>query len=310
MKISSLRLFFALPAIAVVHAQQGYTDTPIIPGTKWRVHDGDRPRPPVIAPGASFSQLAPAPADAIVLFDGRDLSRWSNAKGDAAQWKIGDGFFETVRGTGMIRTRDKFADFQLHLEFATPSTVQGSSQGRGNSGVMINGMYEVQILDSYENVTYADGQAGALYGQQPPLFNASKPPGEWQSYDIVFESPRWDASGKLTKKAAVTVIHNGVVLHHRQEYFGRTDGIGGLAHKSLGTYGTPHPPEVFIELQDHNNPVRFRNVWVRNLYPADYVATSAPERARTDGQSTEARGGFLGWIKRLWRKSENRSAPP
>ena len=243
----------------------GYQDTPIIPGTTWHVHDGERPRPAVVTPGATFSHLAPAPSDAIVLFDGKDLAKWSNAKGEAAQWKVTDGAFETVRGTGMIRTRDKFTDFQLHLEFATPSVVQGSSQGRGNSGVMINGMYEVQILDSYNNPTYADGQAGALYGQQPPLVNASKPPGEWQSYDIVFESPRWDAAGEVVKKAAVTVIHNGVVVQHRQEYFGRTDGIGGIPHKTLGTYGAPHAPAVFIELQDHNNPVRFRNVWVREL---------------------------------------------
>lgn len=256
-------IIFAATSLAA--AELGYKDTPLIPGTPWHVHDSDRPRPPVVTPGATFSHLAPAPSDATVLFDGKDLSKWSNAKGDAAQWKIADGYFEAVRGTGMLRTRDKFEDFQLHLEFATPADVKGSSQGRGNSGVMINGMYEVQILDSYENPTYADGQAGALYGQQPPLVNASKPPGEWQTYDIIFESPRWDPAGTLVKKAAVTVLHNGVVLHHRQEYFGRTDGIGGMPHKSLGTYGKPHPPAVFIELQDHNNPIRFRNIWVREL---------------------------------------------
>lgn len=256
-------IIFAATSLAA--AELGYKDTPLIPGTPWRVHDSDRPRPPVVTPGATFSHLAPAPSDATMLFDGKDLSKWSNAKGDAAQWKIADGYFEAVRGTGMLRTRDKFEDFQLHLEFATPADVKGSSQGRGNSGVMINGMYEVQILDSYENPTYADGQAGALYGQQPPLVNASKPPGEWQTYDIIFESPRWDPAGTLVKKAAVTVLHNGVVVHHRQEFFGRTDGIGGMPHKSLGTYGKPHPPAVFIELQDHNNPIRFRNIWVREL---------------------------------------------
>ena len=294
------RLFTALLlAAGTLPAQDlGYKDTPLIPGTPWHVHDGDRPRPPVVTPGATFSHLAPPPSDATVLFDGRDLAKWSNPRGGDAQWKIVDGYCEAVRGTGMIRTRDKFEDFQLHLEFATPSVVSGSSQGRGNSGVMINGMYEVQILDSYDNPTYADGQAGALYGQQPPLVNASKPPGEWQSYDIIFESPRWETRAvpakemptpwwralllwlgvspspppakpetqlELVKKAAVTVIQNGVVLQHRHEFFGRTDGIGGLAHKSLGTYGAPHPPAVFIELQDHNNPVRFRNIWVREL---------------------------------------------
>lgn len=246
----------------------GYKDTPMIPGTPWHVHDSDRPRPPIVTPAATFSQLAPAPADAVVLFDGKNLDRWTDAKGGETKWKLGDGYFEAVRGTGMIRTKDKFTDFQLHLEFSTPKPAVGTSQGRGNSGVMINGMYEVQILDSYENLTYADGQAGALYGQQPPLVNASKPPGEWQTYEIIFESPRWNPAGELVKKAAVTVIHNGLLLHHRQEFFGRTDGIGGLAHKMLGSYGDPHPPAVFIELQDHNNPVRFRNIWVREIVPA------------------------------------------
>ncbi|MEO5959475.1 MAG: DUF1080 domain-containing protein [Opitutaceae bacterium] len=263
----SFPVFFTGVFVSIRAADLGYKDTPIIPGTEWHVHDSDRPSPSVVTPGQSFSHLAPAPSDAIVLFDGKDLERWSDRSGGEAKWKIGDGYFESVRGTGMIRTKDKLADFQLHLEFASPADVQGTSQGRGNSGVMINGMYEVQILDSYDNPTYADGQAGAIYGQQPPLVNASKPPGEWQSYDIVFESPRWDANGQLVKKAAVTVIHNGVLLHHRQEFFGRTDGIGGLAHKSLGTYGAPHPPEVFVELQDHNNPVRFRNVWIRSFAP-------------------------------------------
>jgi hypothetical protein len=256
---------FMLASVSLHAADLGYTDTPPIPGTEWRVHDANRPRPTVVVPGETFSHLAPAPSDATVLFNGQDLAQWSDPKGEAAQWKIGEGYFEAVKGTGMVRTKGKFADFQLHLEFATPSDVSGDSQNRGNSGVMINGMYEVQILDSYENPTYADGQAGALYGQQPPLVNASKPPGQWQTYDIVFESPRWNESGELVKKAAVTVFHNGVVLHHRQEYFGRTDGIGGVPHKSLGTYGKPHDPAVFIELQDHNNPIRFRNIWVREL---------------------------------------------
>jgi hypothetical protein len=265
LKLSPALLLLLAGTSAIAADSLGYKDTPIIPGTNWHVHDSDRPRPPIVTPGATFSHQAPPPSDATVLFDGKDLAKWSNAKGDAAQWKIGDGYFEAVRGTGMLRTKDRFADFQLHLEFATPSEVQGNSQGRGNSGVMINGMYEVQILDSYENPTYADGQAGALYGQQPPLVNASKPSGQWQTYEIIFESPRWNADGALVKKAAVTVIHNGVVLHHRREYFGRTDGIGGIPHKTLGTYGKPHPAEVFIELQDHNNPIRFRNIWIRGL---------------------------------------------
>ena len=239
----------------------GYSDTPLIPGTQWHVHDGTRPVPRIVTPGATFSHDAPAPSDAVVLFDGKDLSRWTHSAnpGSAAQWKVEGGYMEVVPKTGSLRTRDKFADFQLHLEFATPAKVEGNSQGRGNSGILFNGIYEVQVLDSYNNPTYPDGQCGALYGQSPPLVNASKPPGQWQSYDIIFESPRWDASGKLTKKANVTVIQNGVLLHHKREYQGNTP------HRANGDYNNPHAPEVFIELQDHNNPMRFRNVWLRPI---------------------------------------------
>jgi hypothetical protein len=237
----------------------GYSDTPIIPGTKWHVHDGDRPVPKVVKPAETFSHLAKPPADAIALFDGKDLSKWQIASGGEAKWKIENGYMEVAPKAGSIQTRDRFADFQLHLEFATPAEVKGDSQGRGNSGVLFNGIYEVQVLDSYNNPTYPDGQAGALYGQTPPLRNASKPPGQWQSYDIIFESPRWDADGKLVKKANVTVIHNGVVLHHKREYQGNTP------HRANGNYNKPHPPEVFIQLQDHNNPMRFRNIWLRKL---------------------------------------------
>ncbi len=242
----------------------GYDDTPIIPGTTWHVHDGKRPQPRIVTAGEAFSQQAKPPSDAVALFDGSDLSQWESSRGGEARWKVENGHFETARRTGAIRTRDKFADFQLHLEFATPVLVRGNSQGRGNSGVIINGMYEVQVLDSYHNKTYPDGQCAAIYGQAPPLVNASKAPGQWQTYDIVFESPRWN-EGELVKNANVTVIHNGAVVHHKREYFGRTDGIKGLPHKSLGTYGKPHPPEVFIELQDHGNPVRYRNIWIRTL---------------------------------------------
>lgn len=238
----------------------GYQDTPLIPGTKWHVHDGLRPQPKIVTPGKTFSHNAPAPSDAIVLFDGKDLAKWQVGDGEKAKWIVKDGFMEVAPKTGSIRTRDKFADFQLHLEFATPEKVEGNGQGRGNSGVLFNGVgYEVQVLDSFNNKTYPDGQAGALYGQTPPLVNASKPPGEWQTYDIIFESPRWDKDGKLEKKANVTVIHNGVLLHHKREYLGNTP------HKVNGDYNNPHPPEVFIQLQDHNNPTRFRNIWLRPI---------------------------------------------
>jgi hypothetical protein len=235
----------------------GYSDTPMIPGTQWHVHDGNRPQPRVVTPGATFSQKAAPPSDAVVLFDGKDFSKWRGEQGEV-KWKIAEDYMETTR-TGRIRTKDEFGDFQLHLEFATPSKVEGSGQGRGNNGVNIYGRYEIQVLDSYQNPTYPDGQAGAIYGQTPPLVNASRPPGEWQSYDIIFEGPRWNADGKLVKKAYVTVLHNGVVVHHRRELIGYTE------HRIVGNYDDPQPPKGFIELYEHGNPVRFRDIWIRPL---------------------------------------------
>ena len=260
----------AIPLLAQEGDGLGYKSTPPIPGTPWLVHDGDRPQPRVVAPGATFSLLAPPPSDAVVLFDGRDLSKWESIRGGDPKWTVANGILEVVRGSGNIRTRQRFGDFQLHLEYAEPATVVGKGQKRGNSGVLINGMYEVQILDSYDNPTYPDGQAGALYGQTPPLVNACKAPGEWQSYDIIWESPRWDAAGVLVKRAAVTVIQNGVVLHNRREFFGQTDGINGFPHKALGAYVKPHPPEVVVELQEHRDRVRFRNIWIRELGEYDH----------------------------------------
>jgi hypothetical protein len=242
----------------------------MLPGGKWHVHDPDRPQPRVVTPGAAFSQSAPPPSDAEMLFNGADLSKWQNSQGGDATWKVRDGYMEVTPG-GDIRTRGRWADFQLHVEWAAPVPATGSGQGRGNSGILINGMYEVQVLDSYEAKTYPDGQAGAIYGQSPPLVNASKPPGEWQTYDIVFESPRWDAQGHLVKKACLTVLHNGVVVQNHYELIGGTDGLSSLVPwKSLSKYPPPHPPEVFIELQEHGaNPVRYRNIWIRRLGETD-----------------------------------------
>jgi hypothetical protein len=234
--------------------QVGYTDTPLIPGTKWRVHDSTRPHPPVVAPGAA-TEPAPPPADAIVLFGGKDLAQWTG-KGGEARWTVRDGYME-VNGTGAIATREGFGDCQLHIEWATPAEVRGESQGRGNSGVFLMGRYEVQILDSWDNVTYADGQAAALYGQHPPLVNVCRPPGEWQTYDIVFRAPRF-ADGELVAPARVTVIHNGVVVHDA------TEMIGPTGHRTVPPY-KPHPDQEPLELQDHGNPTRFRNIWIRRL---------------------------------------------
>lgn len=240
-----------------LHAGVGYKDTPMQPNGKWHVHDSDRPMAKVVTPGETFSQGAPAPSDAIVLFDGKDLSKWSGSKG-AATWKVENGYMEAIKGAGDIRTKDEFGDCQLHLEFATPSMPNAHSQDRGNSGVFLMGRYEIQVLDCFENQTYADGQTGAIYSQSPPLANACKKPGEWQSYDIIWEGPRWDADGKLTKPAYVTVIHNGVVLHNHKELLGDTP------HRAVGKYHK-HPPTGPIQLQDHGNPMRFRNIWVRPL---------------------------------------------
>lgn len=239
-------------------ANEGFTDTPMQPNGKWHVHDPSRPVPPVVTPGEAFSHMAPAPSDAVVLFDGKDLSKWQGDKGEP-QWKVENGYMETMPKTGAIRTKEEFGDFQLHLEFATPSQVSGKGQGRGNNGVNIYGRYEVQILDSYENYTYADGGAGAIYGQWPPLVNASKKPGEWQTYDIIWEGPRWDAEGKLTRKASLTVLHNGVAVQNKQELWGNTNW------RIVGNYNRPHPSKGPIVLAEHGNAVRFRNIWIRPL---------------------------------------------
>jgi hypothetical protein len=194
-----------------------------------------------------------------VLFDGKDLSKWKNNKGAAAAWKVENGYMEVAAKAGDITTKDEFGDFQLHLEFATPAKVEGNSQGRGNSGIFLHGIYEMQVLDCYENPTYPDGQAGAMYGQYPPLVNPIKKPGEWQTYDIIFEGPQWDKDGKLIKKACVTSILNGVVVQHKKEYMGPTK------HKETTSYDGVKTSRGPISLQDHGNPMRFRNIWIRPL---------------------------------------------
>jgi hypothetical protein len=237
------------------------TNTAAPPAPQWRIHDRARPQPPVVTPGQTFSQGAPAPSDAEVLFDGKDLSKWQNDRGQDAPWVVTNGYMECA-GRQNIRTKGKWADFQLHLEFSEPAPPRGSDQSRGNSGVLINNMYEVQVLDSYENKTYPDGQCAAIYGQSPPLVNACKPPGEWQAYDIIFEPPRWNEQKELVKKAVVTVLHNGVVVQNHFQLLGITDGI---SRETPNEYGVVHPPEVFIELQYHGGAVRYRNLWIRKL---------------------------------------------
>lgn len=238
----------------------GYNDTPFIPGSEYRVHDSTRPQPPVVTPGTESSQDAAGavPSNAVILFDGADLSQWENCKGGgAAGWKVENGYMEVVPQSGNIRTTEIFGDCQLHVEWCAPTEIKGSSQGRGNSGVFLMELYEVQVLDCYDNPTYADGTTGAIYGQFPPLVNACRKPGEWQTYDIVWFAPRFEGE-RLVHPARVTVFLNGVLVQHNTEVMGPTK------HKTTPEY-KPHPEKGPLMLQDHKNPVRFRNIWYRPL---------------------------------------------
>ena len=238
----------------------GYDDTPVLPGSEYRVHDKARPEPRVVTPAPADDSGAP-PSDAVVLFDGRDLSGWVGGDGSAAKWKVENGYMEVVRNTGNIASKERFGDCQLHVEYASPAEVKGDSQGRGNSGVFLMGLYEIQVLDNYDNPTYADGTVGAIYGQYPPLVNPSRRPGEWQTYDIIWEGPRFDGD-KLARPARVTVLLNGLLLQHAQELQGPTQ------HRKLAEY-KPHPTTGPLVLQDHGDLVRFRNIWYRPLTGCD-----------------------------------------
>lgn len=212
--------------------------------------------PPIVTPGKSN---ADPPSDAIVLFDGSSLSKWRSDKDSGeAKWKVQDGYMEVVRGTGDIATKDEFGDCQLHIEWATPSEVKGEGQERGNSGVYLMDRYEVQVLDSYNNKTYYHGQAGAVYKQHAPLVNASRKPGEWQTYDIIFKAPKFDEQGKVIERARVTLLHNGVLIQNNVEIYGNT------YHDRPALY-IAHPSKAPVKLQDHGNPVRYRNIWIRQL---------------------------------------------
>jgi Domain of Unknown Function (DUF1080)/Domain of unknown function (DUF3471) len=231
------------------------------PDLNWLDHDRDRPLPPVVNPGTFSTQEQPGqpPSDATVLFDGKDLSQWVAMDGNPTKWIMRDGYMECVKGSGYVRTLQNFGDCQLHVEWATPTPPHGEGQGRGNSGVFFGlESYEVQVLDSYEANTYPDGQAAAIYGQYPPLVNASRPPGQWQTYDIIYTAPRFDAEGKVTSPARMTVFHNGVLVQNNVELTGPTSWLERAPYRA-------HPEKQPISLQDHGNPVRFRNIWVREL---------------------------------------------
>jgi hypothetical protein len=251
-----------LGTVAIGQEQRpGFQDTPPLPNQKWKVHDSNRPYPPVVTPGKSCGD---APSDAVVLFDGKDLSNWiqmgrgaDRGKQIPPRWKVENGYLETGAKSGDLLSKEKFGDAQYHVEWASPNPPKGVDQDRGNSGFIIMSRYEIQVLDSYQSLTYADGQAGAIYGQWPPLVNPIRKVGEWNSYDIIFTAPRFE-SGKLTKPAYVTVLFNGVLVHHHQEI------IGPMTYRGTRPYQA-HGPEEPLLLQDHDHPVRYRNIWVRRL---------------------------------------------
>jgi hypothetical protein len=248
----------ALLAASVLLASSVVAQNPQPGINDWPQHSRERPPAPIVTPGAP-SLPVPPPADAVVLFDGRSLAKWEDGKGGPAKWKlVAGGAMEVAAGTGGIQTREAFGDVQLHVEWMTPNPPRGKDQDRGNSGVFLMGKFEVQVLDSYENVTYADGQAASIYGEYPPLVNVSRKPGEWQSYDIVFHRPHFDAAGKLLKPARFTVFHNAVLVQDDVEPVGPTANMRRPPYEML-------PDRLPLGLQDHEHPVRFRNIWIRDL---------------------------------------------
>ena len=254
-------LFDAQSSVGFGPAKQprlvGKAVPPAPPGARWRQHDIRRPKPPVVEPAEGGIALRP-PKDAIILFDGTNLDAWKSDSGGPAKWRVTGGVLETVPGTGMIETKGTYGDLQFHVEWAAPDPAVGVGQDRGNSGIFLMGDFEIQVLDSFKADTYADGQAGAIYGQYPPLFNASRPPGQWQTYDVAFRRPRFDGSGKLLEPARVTLFHNGILVQNNEEPFGPTAWLKWHPYADRGGRGP-------IALQDHDHPVRYRNIWLREL---------------------------------------------
>ena len=212
-----------------------------------------QPQPAVVTPGGPVS----APSDAIVLFDGSNLDEWTGPNGAAPGWKVEDGVVTIVPGTGEIMTKRSFGDCQLHIEWREPVGQEGASQERGNSGIFIQSRYEIQILDSYQNPTYVSGGAGSIYKQRAPLVNAMRPQGEWNVYDIIYEAPTFHKDGTFRTYPHVTVLHNGVLIQNHAEILGTTEYVGFPKQRLHG--------DAPLFLQDHGNPVSFRNIWIREL---------------------------------------------
>lgn len=235
------------------------------PWSKWKVHDMDRPAPPVVTAGTASTDEAPgkAPSDAVVLFDGTDLSHWQAAGGGEPTFTLKDGIMLSTnlkdpKNNKYLESKDHFGDVQVHVEWAEPVPAEGTSQGRGNSGVFLMGKFEIQVLDNYNNPTYPDGQCSSVYGQYPPQVNVCREPGKWQTYDIIFHRPHY-AEGKLASPAYVTVLQNGVLTQDHQEIHGPT------GHRQVAKYPASMPESGPLSLQFHGNPVRYRNIWVRPL---------------------------------------------
>lgn len=262
MKVNSLMIAAVSVAGGIANAEiHGYPDGPKLPGLPYSVHDPARPQPPVIVPAGAVS--VKPPSDAKVLFDGTSLDAWNSAGGGPAQWLVKDGAM-IANGKDM-QTKESFGAIQLHFEWRAPAGRKVDGQSGGNSGAFLMGLYEVQVLQSHNNPTYPDGQAGALYGQLPPLVNATLPQGEWQSYDIAFEPPVY-ADGKVTRPAKVTVIHNGIVVQNGESYLGPTQ------HQKLASYPPTHPETAPLRLQFHGDPMEYRNMWIRPLGKRDQAA--------------------------------------
>jgi len=260
MKVVACLVVGALCFSACVYAAKGIV--------KYDVHDMGRKRPAVVTPG---EKPGDAPSDAIILFDGKNAPGLVSDKGGGkVKWKIQEGYMEVTKKEGGIHTKKSFGNCQLHVEWASPAVLEGSGQGRGNSGIYFMGKYEIQVLDSWtdndykNNSTYADGQAASIYGQHPPLVNVCRKPGEWQSYDIAFLRPIFDDAGKVVRKARVTVWHNGVTVHNNLEFEGPT------MHKKKTKYSR-HEDKRPMSIQNHGDMVRYRNMWIRELPEEPYL---------------------------------------
>ena len=219
-----------------------------------RVTELWEPKPKKITPGTNAGE---APSDAIVIFDGKDLNNWTSANGGEARWLVKDGAITVVKGTGAIQTKQVFGDIQLHIEWRSPSLIEGAGQDRGNSGIFLQERYEVQVLDSYDNPTYSNGQAGSIYKQSIPLVNVCRKPGEWQTYDVIYTAPRFSENGRVITPAYVTVLQNGVVVQNNTHILGATENKGFPLYQPHG--------KASLRLQDHSCLVSYRNIWIREL---------------------------------------------